>query len=368
MSTISNKFIVNAIDDGSTLHGALSSDRSLTQGWTGSAAVPNWTNSSYQPTIYLTLLNGADYVVPKAGYVWKYNGEAIDFSTDTRFQVVNNYKPYPSTLPSYEVPAIKIVQNLAGVDGNVDTDLITFEGQYHLGDQDISFASTISITITSIPSNGISGVVRFVDNISEISQAGQTITMYGELFDAENNQISSGYTVTWYLHSTSSTPLGTTTNTGTINLNETQVTDIAVVIAVFSYTKDGTTLTYTVYQEVDDKFDDDMLYIYYGNGVASDYASLKRGESVVFNACVGYSYDSTPRSGWAFKLQVIDAQNNVVTTNIGDGTKIPNVIPGDPDSLRNMSVTSNVASCTVEYDVVKQLGNYMTGIVFATES
>ena len=56
MSSISNRFFVTALDDGTTLHGNLASDKSLSQAWSGTSAIPNWTIASEQPTIYLTLM------------------------------------------------------------------------------------------------------------------------------------------------------------------------------------------------------------------------------------------------------------------------------------------------------------------------
>ena len=58
MSQISNRFYVTALDDGTTLHGNLASTKPLSQAWNGSSAVPNWTQASEQPVIYLTLLSG----------------------------------------------------------------------------------------------------------------------------------------------------------------------------------------------------------------------------------------------------------------------------------------------------------------------
>ena len=59
MSTISNRFFIEAIDDGSTLHGSLLSTKPLTQALVSSgAAVPDWTVAANQPIVYVDLING----------------------------------------------------------------------------------------------------------------------------------------------------------------------------------------------------------------------------------------------------------------------------------------------------------------------
>ena len=76
MGNISNRFYVTALEDGTTLHGNLVADKSLTQAWNGTSAVPDWTVVANQPTIYLTLLSGATAVQPSADSVqWYYNGK-----------------------------------------------------------------------------------------------------------------------------------------------------------------------------------------------------------------------------------------------------------------------------------------------------
>lgn len=70
MSTISNKIYVEAIDDGSTLHAQLLSDKPLSQGYTSSGCVPNWNTAANQPIIYVDLINGSDRVAANSGGTW----------------------------------------------------------------------------------------------------------------------------------------------------------------------------------------------------------------------------------------------------------------------------------------------------------
>ena len=78
MSTVSNRFYVEAIDDGSTLHGQLLSTKALTQAWNGSAAIPDWTQAANQPIVFVDLLSGSQKVTPDAGGTWYYNNQEIE--------------------------------------------------------------------------------------------------------------------------------------------------------------------------------------------------------------------------------------------------------------------------------------------------
>lgn len=82
MSTISSRFYVTSLEDGTTLHGNLVSDKALTQAWNkeSQVAVPNWTTVAEQPTIYLTLMSGNALVQPTGTIQWLYNNVEIQFS------------------------------------------------------------------------------------------------------------------------------------------------------------------------------------------------------------------------------------------------------------------------------------------------
>ena len=92
MSTVSNRFYVECIDDGATLHGQLLSNKSLTQAWTGTTAVPNWTTAANQPTIYVDLLDGNTSVEPDSGGTWYYNGVALEFDSTTHIDTTGKFE------------------------------------------------------------------------------------------------------------------------------------------------------------------------------------------------------------------------------------------------------------------------------------
>jgi hypothetical protein len=164
MSTVSNRFYVEAIDDGSTLHGQLLSTKALTQAWNGSASIPDWTQAANQPIVFVDLLSGTQKVSPDAGGTWYYNNQEITWadssataiSTDGRFQKVNNYPTSGSP-----TAAIKIIANIASA-SNVNTDSISYSGQYTIGGSPIEFNLSTLVKITSASANSVFGFIEFV--------------------------------------------------------------------------------------------------------------------------------------------------------------------------------------------------------------
>ena len=204
MGSISNRFYVTALDDGTTLHGNLSSDKPLSQAWNGSSAVPNWQQASEQPTIYLTLLSGGSLVQPAVGFKWYYEGTEIDFTQDTRFQQTT----YPVTYgnDTLNMPAIKIVDNLATSD-NVDVDLITFTGEYAINGANIPFSCTAQIRISAITANDKLGLINFAGGIANITQPNQIITLYGKVYNSNGGEITTA-TTKWYFNDSQSYTAG----------------------------------------------------------------------------------------------------------------------------------------------------------------
>lgn len=369
MSSISNRFFVTALDDGTTLHGNLASDKALSQAWTGTSAVPNWTVADEQPTIYLTLLSGAELVTPKDNFKWLYNGAQIQFDGNGRstspsglFQKTTKSVSYGNV--TKVMPALKIIGNLAST-SNVDVDMITFNGEYEIGGSSIAFTCDAQVRISTITGNGYLGVINFVDGVSDITSKGQTITMYGKLYDASGSEVS-GYTTKYYLNDSSTGTNGTTIGgrANSYQVSEANVVDHAMVKCEF-YTSG--TLRYTAYAGIDDMQDPEFMYIQY-NGANGNAASLRSGEAVTFSIWVGTREDASVLGGTQtptfsiFKVKLLD----------GDGFEITGSLPDIPDrggdGYRQLLTSGGKASIKVNYSVVSDNKKNLTGIVIAYTS
>ena len=387
MSSVSNRFYVEAIDDGSTLHGQLLSTKALTQAWTGSAAVPNWNDAGNQPTVYVDLMSGTSKVTPDAGGKWYYNNAEIEWadasatavSTDGRFQKVNNYPT--SANPT---AAIKIIANLAS-NSNVNTDSLTYTGSYTLGGSPIGFSVSTFIRITGVSSAGIFGFIEFVGS-NIVTEKNQVVTMYARLFSADGNEITatasgSPFSTVWKMNNASIGAGGDVTVNGQTYYNakqvsESQITDNSIVECDFSYvtTIDGTstTLTYTTFENVDDQTDLEQMYIQY-NGGNDTSATLKRGgQPITWNIWMGTQDDPTVDTSWnKFYVKLLDSDGNVVHNTI---TGIPSEITDLSDEhygWRPLTWDGSAAHITITYDIVHDSNTfktYLTGIVLAETS
>lgn len=383
MSSVSNRFYVEAIDDGSTLHGQLLSTKALTQAWTGNAAVPNWTVAVNQPTVYVDLMSGTSKVTPDAGGKWYYNNVEIEWadasetavSTDGRFQKVNNYPT--SANPTV---AIKIIGNLAS-SSNVNTDSLTYTGSYTLGGSPIGFSVSTFIRITGVSSAGIFGFIEFVGS-NIVTEKNQVVTMYARLFGADGNEITatasgSPFSTAWKMNNASIGAGGDVTVNGQTyhnakQVSESQITDNSIVECDFSYITsiDGTstTLTYTTFENVDDQTDLEQMYIQY-NGGNDTSATLKRGGSITWDIWMGAQDDPTVDTSWAqFYVKLLNADGAIVHNNI---TGIPSEITDSSDAhygWRPLTWDGSAAHITLTYDIVHDSSTfkkYLTGIVLA---
>lgn len=364
MSQISNRFYVTALEDGTTLHGNLASDRALTQAWNGTTAVPNWADPNEQPTIYLTLLSGATLVAPASGYKWYYNGTEISDS-DSRFQKTTKSVTYAGQ--TVTMPALKIVANLAS-SSNVDVDMITFKGSYIINGSGIEFACDAQVRISAITANGKLGVINFVNGVSDITEAGQVIIMYGMLYNADG-QAANGVTTKWYLNDSSTPTIGQTISgyTNAYQVGESQVVDHATIRCEFYDASNN--LLYTSYAGIDDMQDPEFMYIQY-NGNNGNAASLRKDETASFQIWVGKRDDAAVLGGTStptysiIKVQLLNGGGSVIMTT-GLATNIP-----DPDAngWRTLPMSGGKGSITPHYDTVNGNGKNITGIVIAYTS
>lgn len=387
MTSVSNRFYVEAIDDGSTLHGQLLSTKALTQAWTGSAAVPNWKVAGNQPTVYVDLMSGTSKVTPDAGGKWYYNNAEIEWedtsatarSTDGRFQKVNNYPT--SANPT---AAIKIIDNIAS-NSNVNTDSLTYTGSYTLGGSPIGFSVSTFIRITGVSSAGIFGFIEFVGS-NIVTEKNQVVTMYARLFGADGNEIvatqtGSPFSTTWKMNNASIGAGGDVTVNGQTYYNakqvsESQITDNSIIECDFSYvtTIDGTstTLTYTTFENVDDQTDLEQMYIQYNGGNDISATLKKGGQPITWNIWIGTQDDPRVDTSWnAFYVKLLDSDGNVVHNTI---TGIPSEITDPSDEhygWRKLTWDGSAAHITITYDIVHDSNtfkNYLTGIVLAETS
>lgn len=367
MSKISNRFFVTAIDDGITLHGSLSSDKTLTQAWTGSAVTPDWTKEENQPTIYLTLYSGSNTAISnnvKDNYRWYNDGQPITFNSDG----ISDDGIFKKTTKN-NMPALKIIGNMRSNENTVDTNTITLVGQYDAGSNSLlDFSASIQTRISVMNQGGYIGVLEFKDGISNITNENSEVQIIARLYGSgESTSIAAGnYKVLWYVNDELKTGSSDTIN-GYYYLKvlNSQITDNAIIRAEFKGKSDE--LLYTAFTSVDDLTDPEYMYIQY-NGENGQSATLRKGEEVTFDIWVGKMDNPDIKSNYIdFKIKLLDSNGNVYTENL-EG--IPNV-PEGGDGWRplNTSINQfiNKASITITYDIAKQLGKSLTGIIMATE-
>lgn len=392
-NTISNQFMITALEDGATLHGNLVSDKSLVQMWSGTAAVPNWgttgtVGTSYQPTIHLTLLSGTSpvAVTSLSSYSWHYNDHgndvAITFS-DTSTTIEWNdtggsgsvtgylstgdcagmFLKHNKTVNGVSVPALRIISNLAST-SNVDVDTITFVGAYNIGGSNVNFSADAVVRITAVTATGYIGVVSFVSS-ADITAPGQTIKMYGQLFNATGGTVQCS--TMWYVNQ------GTGTSgqiidgyANAFSLSEDQVVDHATIRCEFIYEGETVTVTYVA---VDDIQDDEFMYIHYGTSqgaiAAGNPTSLRPGDTAYFAIWIGTRDNpavlggtETPRYS-VYKLKLLNSAGQEITGDADDAR------PVGSDGYRPMNVVEGKAYVSFPYDTVFANGKKMTGIVYA---
>lgn len=410
MSSIGNRFFVTALEDGTTLHGNLSVDGSLSQAYNkGSNSVqPDWsttgsTASASQPTIMVTLLNGVNYIGTDSssqnGYIseqkWFYNNNGTDseiifsesltiYYTEGGEEVTGYLSTSPSSIAgkflkttksisvpttpslSVTVPALRIVQNLAS-STNVDVDTITFKGKYNTGGNgELDFQATAQIRISEISSGGYVGTITFANGISDITQRPQTITMTANLYGATGGTPS--FETAWYMNGTL---VQAKSNTNSLVAgseydsqfpNRPYVTDNAVIQCDFYV---NNTIVYQEFVSIDDMTDDEYMYIQYANGANGNAASLRKGGTANFVIWIGKQDNSSVLTEWAyFQVKLLDGSGNVIYGSISG------IGAADANGWRNLNVdgTTHKASCPITYDLVSDNGMNITGILRASTS
>lgn len=375
---ISNRFYVTALEDGTTLHGNLVSDKSLTQTWNKTNASPDWRITENQPTIYITLMSGNTPAVPSNEFTWLYNGAVINFngstSTDGKFQKTTYPLEYNNV--TYNMPALKIIDNLASND-NVDVDTITFLGKYTIGGQSIDFSAMTQIRIATVQPGSEMGVVNFVGGISDITEYDQKITMFGKWYGADGKaSTTNDWSTQWYLNDAvsgtagSNITVGSTTYSQAFQVDQKDVVDHAVVRCDFIK---GGNVKYSAYVYIDDMQDPEFMYIQY-NGANGNAASLRKGDTAEFLIWVGSrdnpavrmkpnTSPATPEYNH-MKVKLLDCDGEVI---IGGSlaTGIPASDSNGWRSLDQQITQEGKFPITPHYDTVVTYGKNITGIVMA---
>lgn len=398
MGLISNRFFVTALDDGTTLHGNLSVDGSLSQAWNPAtqAAVPSWattgtTGTKDQPTIMLTLLNGNVYIgidsTSANGYIseakWYYNNHGQDdeltFSdTDTTITYDGGsvtgklstgayaglFLKFNKTYNGVTVPALRIVQNLAG-SSNADLDTITFKGKYRVSASgaELDFQATAQVRIGVIGSSGYWGVINFANGVSNITDQSQVITMTAVLYGSQSSDPVTGAKTEWKMNGTT---IQAKSTTATCSVSGADVVDSAIIECNFYVTTDGVEENVaTAYASIDDMQDNEFMYIQY-NGANGNAASLRKGGNpATFDIWIGKTNDPTVDQSYAyFQVKLLNGSGAVITTDYtSQGIANP-----DANGWRNLQV-SNVthkASLSITYDIVAANQKNITGLLRAS--
>lgn len=376
MSTASNRLFIQALDDGTTLHASIQSTKPLTQAWTGSAAVPNWTQSANQPIVYITLLSGSSYETPDSGGSWIYEGVTLTFDPTThistgvyagKFQEVS----YTPSGYSAAVPAIKIIGNLAA-SANVNTDTLAYSGTYTPSGVDASQALPINVStyinITTVQSGGIFGVINFENGISTITQSDQHLVLTGTLYDDSDSPVST-FNTSWKINNVSKSD--DTGHPHQLTITEDDITDNAIVECIFTATVNGASQTFSAFESIDDQQDDDVMYIQY-NGANGNAASLRAGGVVSFSMWMGKMQDATVQTQWSsWKIRLHRADGSMNADPIPHTQDEPAIPDCDDVStgLRTLPLSSNKAVFGASHNqVVSYFQKYLTGYIFASTS
>lgn len=377
MSTISNGFFVQVIEDGSSLRGEIRSTQPLSQAYTDGVCVPTWDTTGVtdaqkkaaieemQPVVYIILQNGASWILPDSNYTWYYNGTAIEWDDSGKslahasglaagtFVKVTNFTPEMYASGQY-VPAIRIVKNLASTE-NVDIDVIRFDGQKTLATNPVPFSASIDVSITEMMKGGYTGLIYLNGSTDkDISSKTDTVKLIARLFDSNGTLMTSSANSVkykWYINDTEKVALGTT---NTLTVTESDIYDYGIVKCEFYVTKDGQdVLVSTDFLEIDDTQDPQEMYFAY-NGANGKAASLRSGESVTFSIWVGDAgnpkQSNVDTSFTVWKVMLVDSQKQTLTQDLS-AAKYGGLPAADANGYRAMSASGGIAIITIPFDL-----------------
>lgn len=325
MGYVSNQIFMSAIDDGTTIHGSLVANKSLSQGYNkdNGRFTPDWSEGA-GPTIYLTLLDGATPIVPTGWSAatqnavrWDWNNTTLTFDENgysTNAKSTDGHSLFQRTTYTWSgitMPALKIVYDLA-LAGSLNNDIIRIQGYVEMSGDPIPFSAAVTVQLGEISSNGYFGGIDFPDG-SVILSDDQTIRCVANLYSA--GEPVSEYRCSWKFNGDAVTSTNPNDNiymssSGSGKTNDILhvsgddqggVFDIATVSCTFQ-AKDENDATkwvdvLTLTETIDDQGDEELMYVYYTLGGTSAKingapVSLHKGQKVTWDIFIATNTDA----------------------------------------------------------------------------
>lgn len=375
MARVTNRFYIKSIHDGSTVFAEMLSNNP--EGGfvqqvdsNGVTCDPNWNEGetgaiSPLPILYphvklngqskncLGFVRNNDQIVTGSDKGWNWNGApvvwttvgskkycqvSVNGNTVNVFELIESYTPTGET---YTVPALKIIHNLAGLNGNVDNDIITFDGATEEDGHQTTFSVGQAIRITQFTGSG------FTANIygsNTITTANKTAVVYAQLFNGSlaNPEAHTAYTTKWFREGIDNGTTPYKTGTGTANatpVTPSGNTDAVSVRAKSHYitvpeadVQDRVVLRCEFYVdgvwklskwfEIDDQVDEEVMYIACDSTdyISKDYIELHENQTARIKAWMATEANDTVEYSKGnskynqFWCKLYDQENNVLTT------------------------------------------------------
>lgn len=391
---VSNRFYVTAINDGSSVSVALMNDKPLAQVYNplSGNCVPNWTDSTKQPTAFAVVRINGSIKAPVANTdQWYYNTTLLTFDSTTqvstgqfagKFQRLTNY-----TVDGKLMPALKIIDNLA-VAGNYDQDTLTLKGQVEAGGYNIDYSVSTCIRITQQATSGYYGYVQGDSYVTSGTSgtAGYTANMEAYLYNGDDPVIA--YKTVWVREGvdepdedlTDSWPktIYATNYVANCSINASEIVDYVVIRVDFYDSNDAK--VFSAFWDVDDMQDMEEMYITHGT-MNQNNASLRKDENVDFKIWMGKrtnQFEIDPHYN-TFKVKMLNSEGNTVPCSLSETTN--NTIQKDTvsgteyvDITKQIVVGPTGSTVTVPYgglvrityDFAHDLGDTITGIIVAS--
>jgi hypothetical protein len=396
MGYVSGQIFMSAIDDGTTIHGGLMADKSLSQGYDKAKKkfTPDWSVDANRPTIWLTLLDGMTPVVPSGwseqaqdAVTWKWNGNPITFDStgkSTGAAMVGNKPLFQRTYKDWDgvrEPALKIMENMA-LAGNLNNDVITIEGNVEMAGSPIGFSAGMTVQLGEVSSNGFWGGIDFPDG-SVILTDSSFIRAIGRLYNG-GDEVSE-YRCKWELNGVSVTShsssdkvyISTTTHTDdTLNVSGDDnegVLDIATVTCTFQVKNEANEWedVFTKTETIDDTGDEELMYVYFTvNGTTSRMTgspvSLHKGMSVTWDMFVALATDPTAlQNATKFDFLPRKADGSAMAyTDFTAGSGSPlNDSSKWKDGWVDITSTANHGGFTCCFQDIQNAGKNISGII-----
>lgn len=399
MGKVSNRFFVQAIQDGQVANGYLRSSKPLQQMWDpeSKTCAPDWSvgtggaANANQPVIeVVSRLSGT--MKPPTVNTWYWNGQEITFTgnnSNESFVYVKDGKEYPLFVKGTTsiggidgFPTLRINGNLASA-GNDDQDIISASGSVDAAGTALEYTMDIPFRISHLSGTGYWGLLDFVD-VNDITKSGNSVItspdvtsvdgkvkIVPRLYIGTQAQKAVDFSVKYYLEGYDTQPdsrfdsmLSGTDEQKSLTLTADDVTDNVTVRC--DYYVDGG-LKCSAFTEVDDAQDDDEMQITHPGG--TNNASLRSGQSVKFTIWMCSKTDQTKvkTAYTTFKVKLLNSAGVTSTASLG-GTVDAN---GYKDITQNnvtvvgSTVAAKAGQVEIDYDTAHSLGDSISGVVVA---